>query len=227
MWEIVWYIVNTQEVLIQKCSPPLSDRTVASCREFNNLYKLLSFYCPSQETLHFELPSSFLYHRSCKMLFYIPVSQTVEVRRATFCLIWILTFPESPRSTFWKLFPGQSAAFISICHSLLTFSLLAHFSNPFPVICENRKPFPVLTKSLSCAWSNFCGRQLFHLRLASCRLVSVMLASQNGPWGLRFLLKQRYISSLVLVFANISSFTNMTSEGYGAEHVRGLYWLVL
>ena len=129
MWEIVWYIVNTQEVLIQKCSPPLSDRTFASCREFNNLYKLLSFYCPSQETLHFELPSSFLYHRSCKMLFYIPVSQTVEVRRATFCLIWILTFPESPSSTFWKLFPGQSAAFISICHSILTFSLLAHFSS--------------------------------------------------------------------------------------------------
>ena len=115
--------------------------------------------------------SSFLYHRSCKMLFYIPVSQTVEVRRATFCLIWILTFPESPRSTLWKLFPGQSAAFISICHSILTFSLLAHFSNPFPVICENRKPFPVLTKSLSCAWSNFCGRHLSHLRLASCRLV--------------------------------------------------------
>ena len=41
----------------------------------------------------------------------------------------------------------------------------------FPVICENRKPFPVLTKSLSCAWSNFCGRHLSHLRLASCRLV--------------------------------------------------------
>ena len=116
----------------------------------------------------------FLYHRSCKMLFYIPVSQTVEVRRATFCLIWILTFPESPRSTFWKLFPGQSAALISICHSILTFSLLAHFSTPFPVICENRKPFPVLTKSLCCAGSNFCGRQLSHLRLASCRLVSVL-----------------------------------------------------
>ena len=134
------------------------------------------FYCPSQETLHFELSLwfFFLYHRSCKMLFYIPVSQTVEVRRATFCLIWILTFPESPRSTFWKLFPGQSAALISICHSILTFSLLAHFSTPIPVICENRKPFPVLTKTLCCAGSNFCGRQLSHLRLASCRLVSVL-----------------------------------------------------
>ena len=57
--------------------------------------------------LNFHCGSFFLYHRSCKMLFYIPVSQTVEVRRATFCLIWILTFPESPRSTFWKLFPGR------------------------------------------------------------------------------------------------------------------------
>ena len=124
---------------------------------------ILNFHC-----------GSFLYHRNCKMLFYIPVSQTVEVRRATFCLIWILTFPESPRSTFWKLFPGQSATLISICHSILTFSLLAHFSTPFPVICENRKPFPVLTKSLCCAGSNFCGRQLSHLRLASCILVSVL-----------------------------------------------------
>ena len=30
------------------------------------------------------------------------------------------------------------------------------------------------TKSLCCAGSNFCGRQLSHLRLASCRLVSVL-----------------------------------------------------
>ena len=140
------------------------------------VFLVLPVWLSLSGNLHFELPLKFffLYHRSCKMLFYIPVSQTVEVRRATFCLIWILTFPESPRSTFWKLFPGQSAAFISICHSTLTFSLLAHFSTPSPVICENRKPFPVLTKSLCCAGSNFCGRQLSHLRLASCRLVSVL-----------------------------------------------------
>ena len=31
--------------------------------------------------------------------------------------------------------------------SILTFSLLAHFSTPSPVICENRKPFRVLQKA--------------------------------------------------------------------------------
>ena len=38
------YFVNTQEVRIQKCSLPLSSSTFASCRQFNNLYKLWTAY---------------------------------------------------------------------------------------------------------------------------------------------------------------------------------------
>ena len=66
-WEIDKYLVDTQDVTIQKCSSPLSDSTFASCLEFNNLYKLWR----TAYTTFFNLRKLVTTFSSCSYLIFV------------------------------------------------------------------------------------------------------------------------------------------------------------
>ena len=73
------YLVNTQEVRIQRCSSPLSDSNFANCGEFNNLYKLWTA-C----TTFFNLRKLFTAFSSCcdiikQLVSFIAIKSTKQV----------------------------------------------------------------------------------------------------------------------------------------------------